>query len=180
MTAEIEFVEFTHRLGIDTCLEFAPQIMIPEERIRGFCRENKCGHYGNSYMCPPYVGSLEEIKVRLKRFRRGLLLQYVKDIDVRGDKEGVRRTKIDFHRKILQMEKFLKKEGIDEMWGIIGGNCELCDICGAKNNEPCLYPDKARTSLEGIGIDVLGLLDTFNLDTNFYTDKIMWTGCILF
>jgi len=171
--------EFARQLGIETCLEFDLDVLVPEERIRAFCLENKCGNYGHNYMCPPYVGSVEEIRIKLKKFKRGVLLQYAKSLDIRGDREGVRQTKVDFHHKIIQIEEFLRKEGINQVWGMIGGSCELCDVCKAKMSEPCPYPDKARTSLEAIAIDVLALLDKFGLDSKFHADKITWTGCVL-
>ncbi len=172
--------EFVRQLGIETCFEFDSEIVVPEDRIRAFCLENKCGNYRNNYMCPPYVGSLEEIRIKLKKFQRGALLQYAKSLDVRGDREGVGQTKIDFHNKILRIEEFLRERGINQVWGMIGGSCGLCDICRAKVGEPCLYPDKARMSLEAIAVDVIGLLDKFGLDSKFHADKITWTGCILF
>ena len=176
----MKVAEFTRQLGIKTCFEFDSEMVIPEERIRAFCLENKCGNYQNNYMCPPYVGSLEEIRIRLKMFRHCLLLQYVKSLDVQGDREGVRQTKIDFHNKILRIEEFLRGRGINQVWGMIGGSCGLCDICRAKMGEPCLYHDKARMSLEALAVDVLALLDKFGLDSKFHANKITWTGCILF
>jgi predicted metal-binding protein len=62
-------------LGIETCLEFDAGLLAPEQRIRELCFANKCGNYGNNYMCPPHIGSLEEIKARLKKFHCGILLQ---------------------------------------------------------------------------------------------------------
>ncbi len=171
--------EFARQLGIETCLEFDLDVLVPEEKIRAFCLENKCGNYGHNYMCPPYVGSVEEIRIKLKKFKRGVLLQYAKSLDIRGDREGIRQTKVDFHHKILQIEEFLRKGGINQVWGMIGGSCELCAVCKAKMGEPCPYPDKARTSLEAIAIDVLALLDKFGLDSKFHADKITWTGCVL-
>jgi predicted metal-binding protein len=171
--------EFARQLGIDICFEFGSEVVAPEGRIRAFCLENKCGDHGSNYMCPPYVGSLEEIRIRLKEFQRGVLLQYAKSLDVRGDREGVRQTKIDFHRKILRIEEFLMERGTNQVWGLIGGSCWLCDICRAKVDEPCLYPDEARTSLEAIAVDVIRLLDKLRLDSEFHPDKITWTGCIL-
>ena len=176
---QMRIAEFVRRLGIETCFEFSSKIVIPEEKIRAFCLENKCGNYQNNYMCPPYIGSLEEIRIKLKKFQRGMLLQYVKFLDVRSDRKGVKQTKIDFHNKILQVEEFLREKGIWQVWGMIGGSCDLCDVCKAKIGEPCLYPDKARMSLEAIAVDVLGLLDKFSLDSKFHADKITWTGCVL-
>ena len=168
------------QLGIETCLEFNPCLLVPEQRIRALCFENRCGNYLNHYMCPPYAGSLEEISAWLGKFQRGILLQYSRHLDVRSDAEGLKQTKVDFHNKILRLEELLKSEGVECVWGMIGGSCELCEVCGAKLGEPCLYPDKARMSLESIAIDVLALLDRFGLDCSFYPDRIIWTGCILF
>ncbi len=176
----MRIAEFVRQLGIGTCCEFGSEMVVPEEKIRAFCLENKCGNYRNNYMCPPHISSLEEIRIKLKKFQRGVLLQYVKSLDVRSDRKGVIQTKIDFHNKILQIEEFLTERRMNQVWGMSGGSCGLCHICRARMGEPCLYPDKARMSLEAIAVDVLGLLDKLGLDSKFHADKITWTGCILF
>jgi len=176
----MSFRELADYLGIGICLEFGSELLFPEERIRSMCFENKCENYGKNYTCPPYVGSLEEIRIKLGNFHRGLLLQYSKEIDVMSNREAVMQTKTDSHNKILRMEKLLLERGAKKVWGMIGGNCGLCDICKATSNEPCLYPDKARVSLEAIAVDVLGLLNMLGLDNKFHAYKITWTGCILF
>jgi predicted metal-binding protein len=161
-------------------MEFTPELLVPEQRIRELCFENKCGNYRNNYMCPPHVGSVEEAKARLKPFRRGMLLQFSRSLDVKDDYDGVMQTKMDFHNKILQLEEFSRDQGVQGVWGMMGGNCELCRPCKAELGEPCSYPDKARMSLESIAIDVLSLLDRLGLDNKFHPDKITWTGCVLF
>jgi len=176
----MRFDEFANQLGLETCLEFDPRLMVPEERIRAFCLENKCGNHGGNYTCPPYTGSIDEIKEKLESFQHGLLLQYSRYVDVKGDRKGVIRTRTDFHSCVLHMEEMLGASGIDHMWGMIGGNCGLCAVCKARSKEPCLYPEKARISMEAAAIDVLGLLEKLNLDNRFHADKITWTGCILF
>ena len=171
---------FVKQLGIDICYSYNPQILIPEERIRAFCARDKCGNYNTRYMCPPNIGSIEENTIKLKKFNYGLLLQYSKSMEIHGNREGIKLTMLDFHTKILQVEEFLINRGASDVWALIGGTCLLCDTCGAKSKEPCLHPDKARSSLEAIGIDVLKLLEEFNLDNKFHKDKITWTGSVLF
>jgi len=173
-------VKFAHQWGIETCLEFDPRLLVPEQRIREFCFENRCGSYGNNYMCPPHIGSLEEVRARLKKFQRGVLLQFSKPLDAARDREGVTRTKLDFHDKVLRLEESLRNDSVKDWWGMIGGNCALCQVCKAVTGEPCPHPDRARTSLEALAIDVVGLLDRFSLDSKFRPDRITWTGCILF
>ena len=160
----VKIEELAEQLGINIRVEFDPKVIVPEESIRAYCRENRCGNYENNYMCPPLVGSLDSIRIKLQEFQYGLLLQYAKSLDVKNDWQAVRQTKVDFHRKILQIEELFKKQGINRLWGFIGGSCGLCDTCKAKVGEPCLYPDQARTSLEAIAVNVVALLDKLGLD----------------
>ena len=173
-------LDFARQLGIAPSVELNPRLLTPEQRIRELCFEGKCGNYRNHYMCPPYVGSVEEIAARLKKYGRGILLQYSQPLDVRNDREGLRQTKTDLHHKVLQVEDFLRTKGVDDVWGMMGGSCALCDVCQARLAEPCPYPDKARTSMESVAIDVLTLLDGLGLDNRFHPDRITWTGCVLF
>ncbi len=172
-------LEQAGRLDFDSCVEFDPALLAPEQRIRAYCIENRCGSYDANHMCPPRVGSLEEIAQGLNGFTQGVLLQSVRPLDVANDREGVIRTKLEFHHSILRLERRLERRGADRIWGLIGGNCELCRTCRATEGKPCHHPEKARTSLEAIGIDVVGLLKRLGLDSEFHPDRITWTGCIL-
>jgi len=168
------------RMGFDLCVEFDPTVVVPEQRIRAYCIENRCGSYNAHHMCPPRVGSLEEVTARLQGFPQGLLLQYSRQMDVANDREGVIRTKLEFHQLILRLERRLRRRGMTQLWGLIGGNCELCQVCTAVEDKPCRHPQKARTSLEAIGVDVVGLQERLGVDGRFHPDRITWTGCILF
>ena len=177
---DMKILERAGQIGFTEGLAFAHELLIPEQRIRDFCQENKCGHYLGNYMCPPYIGSIVEMKERLGEFHRGVLLQYSKSLEVKRGNKEVRESRVALHNKILEIEEFMRNEGIERMWGISGGSCALCDVCQAKLGEPCVYPDKAKTSLEALGVNVLALLHKLGLDNKFYPDKITWTGCILF
>jgi len=178
--AQTKLSTFAQELGMETCLEFDAGLLVPEQRIRDLCFINKCGNYGNNYMCPPHIGSLEEIKVILKKYQHGILLQYSKALDVTIDIKGLRQSKVDFHNRVLQLEECLRNAGVKHIWGMIGGNCALCEICGAETGDPCPHQDKARTSLESLAINVVGLLEKFSRNSNFRPDRVTWTGCILF
>lgn len=173
-------IKIAQSIGFQKCVTFADEILQPEERIRGFCKQNKCGNFGNHYMCPPNIGSLSEIRQRLKQYRRGVLLQYGHIMDVRNDLEALKQSKLDFHQMVLRLEDRLRETGFVDLWGMIGGECVLCEPCLALTHQPCPFPDRARTSLESLAIDVMSLLSRFGLESAFRPDKITWTGCVLF
>ena len=132
-------------------------------------------------MCPPYVGSLDDIREKLRPYKYGYLLQHQKPLDVKGDREGLRNSKIEFHEMVLEAEAHVQSTaGVNAVWGMIGGDCTLCRTCLARIDAPCPYPRRARTSLESIGVDVMGLLDTLFLERGFHTHKVTWTGCVLY
>ena len=58
--------DFSCKLGIDVCVGINPDVLVPEERIRAYCEENKCGSYGRNYTCPPHAGELDEIREKLR------------------------------------------------------------------------------------------------------------------
>ena len=46
-----------------------------EADFRKACEMNSCGHFGLNWMCPPAVGSMEELKAQVLEMPRGLLVQ---------------------------------------------------------------------------------------------------------
>jgi predicted metal-binding protein len=176
----VSIEDYSRELGIDVCIEINPEALIPEERIRAYCEENKCGNYGRNYSCPPHAGELDDFREKLKEFKRGYLLQYSEEMDTRKDLKKLLRSKDDFHEMVLKLEEYLRKQGINKVWGLIGGNCGLCRRCKILKGKPCKHPDKARVSLEAIGIDVVGLLEKLGLDSHFHRGKVTWTGCVLY
>ena len=175
-----EVTRCAQELGIASVQEIDPKILVPEQWVRTLCEEDKCGNYGKNYTCPPLVGTLGEMKERLASFNRGILFQYATPVDVKGDRKGVQESKVDFHRKILELEGFFILRGIRDLWGMIGGSCSLCGVCHARAEKPCPQPEDARSSLESLGIAIIPLLEALGLDNAFHPDKITWTGCILF
>lgn len=180
MTTNQKLIEaFILAQGATCCRFILARMLKPEERIREYCYENKCGCYGKHLTCPPHSGTVPEIEAKLATFRTGILIQYSKAIAVREDKDALQRTKLRLHQIVLDTEHYLKKAGVTEVWGFIGGSCGLCPECAGYRNEPCPYPEKARMSLESTAIDVLSLLERLGLDHRFYADRITWTGMVL-
>lgn len=167
-------------LGITTTLGINPRILAPKPWVRNFCYANKCGKYGKHYMCPPLIGSLEETDKRLRDFKQCILLQYSKKLSANQDLGEIEAIKTEFHLKILQLENLLLTNGALSAWGLMGGSCSLCPKCYAETDQPCLYPDRARPSPESMGIDIITLLNNLGIGSQFYTDRITWTGCLLF
>jgi predicted metal-binding protein len=175
-----EVTQYIKELGATHCQFISPALLLPEERIRDYCRENRCGCYGKHLMCPPNAGIISEIKDEFKRFNTGILVQYTTHLDVKRDTVGGTAAKLELHHIILKIENHLKgTSGVAKVFGIIGGECGLCEECAGYRGEACVQPDNARRSLEALGVDVIALLKRLSLDGRFHDDKITWTAMVL-
>ena len=71
--------EFMRQLALKN--GFAAAAVIHAEEIytvpeyREFCVQNLCGNYGKNYGCPPYCGTPEEMRKKILRYSRALVLQ---------------------------------------------------------------------------------------------------------
>ena len=167
-------------LGATNCMFIPSSLLRPDLKIRNYCVDNRCGCYGKHLMCPPNTGTINEADRKFSCFKTCILIQYARPLDVQKDPEGLAQTKRKLHHIVLETEKYFRRKLKHRaVWGLIGGTCALCEECAGFQDEPCPYPEKARTSLEALGIDVMSLLENLGLDNGFYDDRITWTGMVL-
>ncbi|MBS4535448.1 DUF2284 domain-containing protein [Clostridium sp. D2Q-14] len=156
-----------------------PKEIIFDDSIRGYCIENKCGRYNNNFMCPPIIGSVEKYKKTIKSYNDGYLILF-KDIIEDSNTYKYYNSQKRLHEIVLEIENELIKEGYIEPLGFIAGECKICKPCKReKGYDECIYPDKARTSLEAVGVNVVKTVKTKGIEIVFGTNEITWIGAVL-
>jgi predicted metal-binding protein len=85
------------------------------------------------------------------------------------------------HDIIYKLEKKAFSLGFPFAAGLIGGSCKLCQECpGEKDsNAKCIQREKARPSMEAMGIDVLSTCKNAGIEVEFSPEKVIWSGMIL-
>ena len=155
--------------GFSAFCSFNAKLLKIDPTIISFCKEDKCGNYKKNYMCPPFQKYLD-----LNKFKTGYLFQTT------SKKNNWKSSKINFHLKMLEIEKDLQIKFPQIFYELfIAGSCELCNPCYAVLNKPCAYPEKAKPSLEAVGINVIELLKKLKLPSSFNDNTITWSAFIL-
>jgi predicted metal-binding protein len=140
------------------------------------CEVNKCGHYGKSWSCPPGCGTLEDCDARLRKYKRGLLLQSTGemedsfDYDTMMDASRVHGERFDALRDRLH-EKY---PGVF----LIGGVCHQCETCTFPGR-PCRFPAKTSYSMEGLGMIVSEVCKDNNIPYYYGPNTITYIGAVL-
>ena len=98
-----------------------------------------CQIYGTNLQCPPNGMASDETEKMFTSYSWAILL------------EGMPPGK-EFHQKLLALEKKAFLSGFHKAFVFSAGHCSLCDKC--PEDGVCRFPEKARPSMEGSGIDV--------------------------
>ena len=157
------------KLDVST-LEFLPE-------VRDMCAVNTCGMYNKSWACPPACGTLEEMRERVKKYTRGIIVQTVGQLEDSLDWEGIQEAAEKQSVSYQKMMKALKEEYPDLM-PMGTGACTNCKKC-TYPDEPCRFPDKLVSSMEACGLVVSNVCTANGVPYNHGKDTICYTGCFL-
>lgn len=164
-------------LGFDDAAPLNVATLQPMKMVRDMCAADKCRAYGKNWTCPPHCGTLEECAEKMHRYRHGLLLQTVghlaKAIDSKTIVQTERRHLESFHRFVELVRTY------DPHALCLGaGGCRICKKCAYP--EPCRFPEKACSSMEGYGLFVTQVCRDNGLAYHHGAQTITFTACILF
>jgi predicted metal-binding protein len=127
--------------------------VVVDERVYYKCLYG-CPSVGSSKMCPPNTPLPRDFERALRKFEWGILVQ-------------TRPRDITDMVVAVEREAFLLGHYL--ALGLKGGSCFLCSECTG-DDEPCRYPDKARPSMEALGIDVFATLKNVDIPAAVMTD----------
>ncbi|MHC1750124.1 MAG: DUF2284 domain-containing protein [Cellulosilyticaceae bacterium] len=147
--------------------------------LRDICEKNQCGKYGQSWNCPPAIGSIESVKNKLKQYDKGLIIQTIQALEDCFDLDGMMEGKKIHKEKLLQLLSCIKTRlpQIGVLPLSVGG-CEECTRCTYLDGEPCGFPNRAIPGLEGFGIDVLEITKLANLKYNHGPKTVSYVSFI--
>lgn len=141
-----------------------------------------CPEYGNNLMCPPLIQPPSEFRKKLLTYDRVILMQLIVQIQSDPAEAGYQEAylhAVRLHHAVCNIELHGRFLGFPSATGYIAGCCRLCGTCPGFGKN-CRNPDKARSSMEGNGIDVIETCANAGWEMAFpVRDKVSWTGLIL-
>ena len=164
-------------IGFDQAVALNVSALRATEMVRNMCAADKCHAYGKNWTCPPLCGSLEECQAQMNSYNHGILVQTVgvmkKTIDSRAMAETEKRHLQQFHR-LADLVRQIHPDALC----LGSGGCRICGKCAWP--EPCRYPERATSSMEGYGLFVTQVCRDNGLAYHHGEKTITYTACILF
>jgi len=160
-----ELIQKAFELGASDAGIIPAQSIVVEDRFAEMCSSPQCPGYGLSPGCPPHAMKPAEFRDLLAQYRHALVfkIDVPTQILLSDSRHDVAKL---IHEISAGIERLAKEKGYANSKGFAAGSCKLIFCKGhAKcivldKNENCRFPDQARPSLSGLGVNFVELSKT--------------------
>lgn len=173
-----DVMSFLAQEGASKVLLVKAKDIVVDDRVRFQCSQSGCYDYGKPIF-PPNVSTVNEFRNVLREYTMGIILQLNSPIHMDSWKSEADKHALDLHNLVYRGEKKAFSLGFPLAAGLIGGSCKICDNCRGTTKNECTNKDKARPSMEAMGIDVIKTCKNAGLDIEFVKGEVTWTALIL-
>lgn len=154
-------------LGTSDVRIISAKAIAVEDRFALMCEPPQCPNYGQSMNCPPHAMKPGEFRILLQHYSHALVfkIDVPTQILLTDERRDVARQ---IHELAAAIETFARNSGYCNAKGIAAGSCKplFCDNyvkCRAlEESGTCRFPDLARPSMSGLGINFFELSRKLN------------------
>ncbi len=187
----LQIVSRAFDLGVSHAQIIHSDLIQTNQQLAALCQPKSCDAYGLAPTCPPHVSGPEGFKRLQTTCPQVLVLR--KDV-LEQELLGEQRLIIfrNLQGTVAELEKFAIQNGYTQAHGFAGGSCKLLfchhepDCSVLSDAGSCRYPDQARPSMSGFGIDLLALMETCGWPATFIdshnqpdNERLSWVAALI-
>lgn len=176
MTAAETVIELAKECGFDTAVTLDPTTIELHEEVREMCAEGKCKAYGRNWTCPPACGDLPYCRSVIAGYSEGMIVQTIGQLEDSMDYESMMDTAARHKQNFMKLAEKIR-EVYPKALCLGAGGCTVCEKCNYP--EPCRFPEKAFSSMEGYGMLVSEVCTRNNVPYYYGENTIAFVGCCL-
>ena len=158
-----EFLRLACSSGASDAKIISPDDILVENRLANLCNASKCENYGLSPSCPPHVSGPAGFRELQKNARYALVLRIAAPSAALFSDECREIMRL-LHEVTAGIEQAAIRAGYHGSNAFAGGSCKKI-FCHDRTNcrviaedGECRYPQYARPSMSGFGINVSELM----------------------
>lgn len=176
---KLEVIALEEGFSAASVIPVEEMVFVPEYRV--YCEENRCGNYGKNYACPPYSGTVEEMKERTQVYKWALVLRTDHKVENALDGAEMKPLKKSHNSLTRTLTQKFQKEGlIEDGLSIMAGPCNFCTTCKMPTGEPCPFETQRFSCLSAYCIDVGHLAKSAGMKLSWDFDNVSFFSIYLF
>lgn len=147
------------------------------EKVRYICR-TECPRYGQSWSCPPAVGTVEECQARCQTYDGGFIFTTVSEEADLENMDGMLAMRKGHEQITRQVVKLFEEQGF-RVQALSTESCAICPRCSYPDG-PCRHPEAMFPSVEGWGILVTELAERYGITFMNGSNVLTWFSLVLY
>ena len=147
-------------------------------RVRWVC-EHECPRFGQTWACPPGVGTVENCRCRCLGYDHCLIIATITEISDIANMEEALATRGGHEALTDEVREYFREQGL-EPYILSTESCAVCDRCAYLDGEPCRYPEKMHPCLESHGINLIPTLENLGLEYQYGSNVVTWFSLLFF
>ena len=173
----VDAMELARELGFSQSAWMDLSLLRVYPEVREMCAANKCHMYNKHWSGPPGCGSVAECDAEMQSYDWGVLVQVTMEMEDEMDYEAWVDAAQELRDRNVELNEKLR-EKYDEVLGLGGAGCDICKTC-TYPDEPCRFPKKRMSGMEGYGLVVADVCKANGLLYFYGKDTITYTGMFL-
>lgn len=170
-----ELIRLGKEAGFTEIVPLRAEILRPDPEVRKMCEG--CSACNARWSCPPGCGTPEQCRERILRYREGILVQTVRELEDELDGEGMMDAEA-LHKENFRRLQALLLPRYPGLLALGTGGCRICQSC-TYPDAPCRFPERMVSSMEAYGLLVLQVCRDSGLRYYCGSKAIAYTGCFL-
>ena len=164
-----ELISIALQEGATAARFFPPRKLVVEDQYANFCEKPRCPNYGLSFSCPPYVEGPQAFRKWRDDADHALALKIDIPAEILKSTQRLEVMRV-LHEVVAVVETCAQRLGYPRAMGFAGGSCKqlFCgDEVGCRQISAagkCRYPDRARPSMSGFGVNVAAMMELSGWD----------------
>ena len=155
-----------------------PKTLEFSDRIRYIC-QSECPRYGQSWACPPGVGSVQQCKDRCLSYDSCLVVGTITESEDISDICATLATRFDHENITNEVRDLLRQQGVDP-YILSTDSCAICKQCTYPEGKPCRHRDVMHPCIESHGINIIPTLEENGLEFQYGSNMITWYSLFFF
>ena len=147
------------------------------EKVRAIC-EQECPMYSKSWSCPPAVGSVDDCKNRVRKYKYAFLFINVIEVTDLFDMDEMLATRKTHNQFVYELKSIFEKYYPDILT-LSSDSCTYCDECTYPSSA-CSFSQMSMPCIESYGILVTDLAEKAGIDFFNGSNTVTWFGLIFF
>lgn len=174
-----KYIDVAKQCGFEYITPLQAKDLTFRSEVRDMCAAGRCNAYGHNWCCPPACPDLEEMRLQMKNYGAGMLVQTVAhlkdDFDFDSMQQAEHAHKEHFDSLIATLRQLYGNAAILPMGA---GTCQRCAKC-TYPDAPCRYPEQQVISMEAYGLLVSQVCESCGATYYYGPGTLSYASCIL-